>query len=164
MTNLDSTQSRFLEMAHQIVWCTAATVDTLSRPRTRVLHPIWEASSETESGLVGWVATGRTPVKTSNLEVSPYVSLNYWNDRHDTCTADCLASWRLDTVTRERVWGLFKSAPAPVGYDPSIIPGWEGPDSPTFAVLRLDPYRLRVFPGSVLLGTGGEIGTWRASR
>ena len=27
-------------------------------------------------------------------------------------------------------------------------------------VLRLEPYRLRVFPGSVLLGEGGEVLRW----
>ena len=29
------------------------------------------------------------------------------------------------------------------------------------AALRLDPWRLRVFPGSVLLGQGGDVLTWQ---
>lgn len=32
----------FVEVAHGIVWCTIATVDPLGRPRSRVMHPIWE--------------------------------------------------------------------------------------------------------------------------
>lgn len=54
-------------------------------------------------------------------------------------------------------------APEPVGYDPAIVPPWkDGPLSPAFAVLRLKPWRLRVFPGSVLLGGGGDVLTWQA--
>jgi hypothetical protein len=54
--------------------------------------------------------------------------------------------------------------PEPVGYDPAIIPPWaDGPTSEAFAVLHLQPYRLRVVPGTVLLGQGGEVLTWRGS-
>jgi hypothetical protein len=50
-----------------------------------------------------------------------------------------------------------------VGYDPGIVPDWaDGPLSPAFAGLRLMPSRLRVFPGTVLMGQGGEILTWTA--
>ena len=48
-----------------------------------------------------------------------------------------------------------------MGYDPGNIPGWDGPTSEAYAVLRLEPWRLRVFPGTVLFGQGGEILTWR---
>ncbi|TNF90056.1 MAG: pyridoxamine 5'-phosphate oxidase family protein, partial [Gammaproteobacteria bacterium] len=50
--------------------------------------------------------------------------------------------------------------PEPVGYDPSIIPGWENAASESFAVLKLDPWRLRVMPGSVLLAGEGEVLVW----
>ncbi len=48
---------------------------------------------------------------------------------------------------------MFKEGPAPVGYDPAMIPGWDCPTSPNFAALKLEPWRLRVFPGTVLMGT-----------
>lgn len=148
----------FVEMAHRIVWCTAATVDPDGRPRTRILHPIWLWE---EGRLTGWIATGQTPVKTAHLDANPYVSCNYWSTDHDTCSADCTAEWYVDDDTCTRVWDLFEHAPAPVGYDPAIIPQWaDGPTSPAFAALRLEPYRLRVFPGSVLVGGGGEVLTW----
>ena len=37
----------------------------------------------------------------------------------------------------------------PLGYDPGGIgvPGWDGPSSPAFSVLRLDPWRVRVLTG-----------------
>lgn len=149
---------RFVEMAHRITWCTAATVDVQNRPRSRILHPIWEWDGST---LTGWIATGPTPAKRAHLDHSPYVSCNYWAPSHDTCVADCRTTWALDLPTRERVWSLFAHGPEPVGYDPAIVPGWDEPASPGFAALRLDPWHLRVFPGSVLLGQGGEVHEWR---
>lgn len=149
----------FVEMAHRIVWCTASTIDGQGRPRSRILHPIWEWDGER---LSGWIATGPTPIKRADLARSPYVSLNYWAPDHDTCTADCRTQWFFDDETRTSVWNRFKDAPAPVGYDPALIPGWDAPTSDAFAALRLEPWRLRVFPGSVLLGQGGALLTWRA--
>ena len=32
----------FVEMAHRIVWASVATVDRQGRPRSRILHPIWQ--------------------------------------------------------------------------------------------------------------------------
>lgn len=32
----------FVERVHNIVWCSMATVDTRDRPRSRIVHPIWE--------------------------------------------------------------------------------------------------------------------------
>ena len=150
----------FVEMAHQIVWCAAATVDGEGRPRSRVLHPIWEWDGET---LVGWIGTGPTPTKRAHLEASPYLSANYWAPSQDTCVAECRASWCFDLETRTRIWNLFKETPQPVGYDPAIIPAWTEPASESFAVLRLDPWRLRVFPGTVLLGQGGDVLVWQES-
>jgi hypothetical protein len=158
MNDLKEVAPAFVEMAHRIVWCSAATVDAQGRPRSRVLHPIWLWDGTI---LMGWIGTGPTPVKRAHLEASPYISLNYWSPNHDTCLAECRASWAFDDETRTMVWDLFKSTPMPLGYDPAIIPGWDKPTSPSFAALRLEPWRLRVFPGSVLLGQGGQMLTWR---
>jgi hypothetical protein len=149
----------FVDMAHSIVWATVATVDAKGRPRGRILHPywVWDGAS-----LVGWVATGPTATKRAHLEASPYVSVTYWAADHDTCTAECRAEWAFDDDTRRWVWDAFKSAPPPVGYDPAIIPVWTSPTADTFAALRLEPWRLRVMPGSVLLRAEGEVLTWHA--
>lgn len=159
MSDLASVAPPFVAMAHRIVWATAATVGSDDRPRSRVLHPIWEWDG---ARLVGWIATGPTPIKRAHLDHSPHVSLNYWAPSHDTCVAECTTTWAFDMATRTRVWNLLTDAPPPVGYDPSIIPTWDGPESETFAVLRLDPWLLRVFPGTVLSGQGGEVLTWRS--
>ena len=159
MAELAKVAPAFVSMAHEIVWATVATVDPNNRPRTRIVHPIWEWDGST---LTGWVATGPTPRKRADLDHMPFVSVNYWAPSHDTCRADCATEWFFDDETRTRVWNAFKNAPPPVGYDPAMIPPWSGgPTSDAFAALRLDPVRLRVYPGTLLLGTGGELLTWR---
>ena len=108
MNELAEVAPAFVEMAHRIVWCTAATVDSQGRPRSRILHPVWRWDGE-----------------------------------------------------RLVVGDLFKGGPEPVGYDPAIVPNWVSPTSESFAAIRLDPWRLRVFPGTVLLGQGGQVLTWQ---
>ncbi len=159
MDALDEVAPAFVAMAHRIVWATVATTDPDGRPRTRVLHPIWEWD---ETSLTGWIATGPTPVKTRALDAHPYVSVTYWDASHDTCTADADAVLHTDDATCTEVWERFASAPEPVGYDPAIIPPWAGgPTSPAFAALELRPTRLRVFPGTLLLAGEGTVRTWR---
>lgn len=119
MTELSQVAPAFVEMAHSIVWCSAATVDENGRSRSRILHPIWQWDG---SQLVGWIGTSPTPIKRAHLKASPYMSLNYWTPSHDTCVADCRAEWAFDDETRTMVWNLFLNTPEPIGYDPKIIP------------------------------------------
>lgn len=158
MNSLEQTAPAFVKMAHQIVWASVATVDGNGRPRSRILHPIWQWEGDQ---LIGWIATGPTAVKRAHLQNSPYVSISYWAPTHDTCVAECHASWAFDHETRKMVWNLFLNGPKPVGYDPTIVPAWTSPAVDAFVALRLEPWRLRVFPGTVLLGQGGEVLTWQ---
>jgi general stress protein 26 len=161
IVSLADTAPEFVEVAHRIVWATAATVDPQGRPWTRVLHPIWEWDGER---LTGWVGTGPTPTKQAHLAAHPHVSLTYWHPSQDTVSAHCHASLHTDDTTCTWLWEHLAAAPEPVGYDPAIIPGWGGnPLSPAFAALRLDPWRVRVQPAAVLLeGKGEQIREWRA--
>eukprot|EP01041_Mallomonas_annulata_P016572 gene16572-34524_t len=147
-------------MAHRIVWCTAATVDPSGAPRTRVLHPIWEFDGDT---LTGWIATSPASPKAADLAHESRLSITYWAPDHDTCTADCDTVWEHGVAERTAGWQRFANGPAPVGYDPSIIPGWTAPDSPSFGILRLEPVRLRVMPGSLMMAGVGELLTWKKS-
>jgi Pyridoxamine 5'-phosphate oxidase len=158
--DIDKVGPAFIAMAHRIVWATVATADAGGRPRSRVLHPIWERTDD--GSLVGWIATSPTPLKRAHLAAHPNASVTYWAPDHDTCTAECDATWYLDDETRVRVWEWLKATPLPLGYDPAIIPAWaDGPRSSAFAVLRLDPWRLRVLPGSLMGGGTGELLVWR---
>ena len=159
MHDLRTVAEPFVAMAHRIVWCTAATVGRDGAPRTRVLHPVWELDGDR---LTGWVATSPLSPKARDLAHEPRLSLTYWAPDHDTCTADCATAWETSPAERARGWQRFVDAPEPVGYDPSIIPGWTDPDAASFGILRLEPYRLRVLPGSLLLTGQGEVLTWPA--
>jgi len=158
MQTLDTVAPAFMSMAHRIVWAIAATTDGTGRPATRVLHPIWELDGDS---LLGWIATSPASPKAAQLAAHPHLSLTYWDASHDTCTADCRAEWDTTDEGRNALWDRFKSAPAPVGYDPAIVPGWDSPTSPGFGALRLFPHRLRVMPGSLLMTGKGELLTWR---
>lgn len=159
MTTLQDIAPAFVEMAHAIVWCSAATVDAKGRPRSQVLHPIWQWDGER---LRGWIATGPTPIKRAHLAASPHISCNYWSPNQDTCVAECHAEWAFDDETCTMVWNLFRDGPAPVGYDPAMIPGWDNAASPNFAALKLRPWRLRVMPGAVLMKGEGVALVWRS--
>lgn len=148
----------FVEMAHRIVWASVATVGNRDRPRSRILHPIWQWDGKR---LTGWIATSPTPLKRAHFAAHPYASVSYWTPSHDTCVAECHAALLTDDETRRFVWDLFLNGPPPVGYDPGIVPAWTNATADAFAVIGLSPWRLRVFPGSVLLGQGGTVLVWR---
>ncbi|HWD82004.1 MAG TPA: pyridoxamine 5'-phosphate oxidase family protein [Kribbella sp.] len=140
-------QEEFVERAHRIVWCTVATAGPDGRPRSRILHPIWEY----EDGLTGWIVTRRTPVKTRHLAHAPYLSCSYWEPGHDLAVADCEAEWVDDAATRQRVWELYRDAPPPLGYDFwAVFP--DGPAGESPALLQLTPYRLRLTDVDTLSG------------
>ena len=132
-------EEEFVARVSRIVWCTVATVDRKGRPRSRILHPIWE-------GATGWIATGRNSFKARHLAGNPYVSLTYWSPEHKQIYAECKAEWEDDPGEKRRIWELSKSTPPPLGYDPAIIPDWkDGPASPDFGVLKLTPWRIELW-------------------
>jgi hypothetical protein len=159
MDSLHDTAPEFVEMAHSIVWAVVATTDTQGRPRSRVLHPIWEWDG---TSLTGWIATSPASPKAGHLAAHPEVSITYWSPTHDTCTANCFAVWEDSPEARRAGWDRFLHGPAPVGYDPSIVPSWTSPDAEAFGVLRVEPYQLRLMPGSLMLRGEGTRRSWRA--
>lgn len=159
MASLDTVAPAFVEMAHRIVWCVAGTTDPRGRPRTRVLHPLWEWDG---AQLTGWILTSPLSPKAHDIASMPRMSVTYWHPDQDTCTADCSATWQTSEHALAEAWQRFAEGPEPVGYDPSIIPQWTSPDAPAFGVLRLVPDRLRVMPGSLMTKGEGELLSWRA--
>jgi general stress protein 26 len=130
-------QEEFMKRVRRIVWCTVATVDTKSRPRSRILHPLWE-------GATGWIATGRHTLKEKHLQKNPYASLSYWDQQHEQIYAECKAEWEDSPAEKRRIWELFKNTPPPLGYDPGLFwPG--GPEDPTYGVLKLTPWRIELW-------------------
>lgn len=158
-TSLDLAAPVFRDMAHSIVWCTAATVTPSGAPSTRVLHPVWRWDG---TSLQGWIATNPGSPKGVDLAANPRVSLTYWTTNHDTCTAHCTTTWLTSDEERREGWDRFVNAPSPVGYDPSIVPGWTSPDAEAFGILHLEPTSLRVQPGKRMTAGHGELLTWSA--
>jgi len=128
----------FVRIAHRIVWCTLVTVDRQGRPRSRVVHPYWERTSD---GVTGWLFTRPTPLKRAHLARTPFVSCSYWDPAQEVAVAECAASWQDDASTRRYVWDLFSAAEEPLGYDPRILGSTDHLD-PKITVLRMVPWRL----------------------
>lgn len=141
-------EEEFIRRVHTMVLCSAATVDTQGRPRSRVLHPIWE-------GATGWIGTHRNSFKARHLANNPYISLAYIADPNNPVYADCRAEWVDDAAVKQHVWDLFKNAPPPLGYDPGTTFSMD-----EFGVLKLTPWRIDIvsFP-SVSHDAGTR--TWR---
>jgi general stress protein 26 len=136
-------EAEFMRRVAKTVWCTMATVDSRGRPRTRLIHPIWEGST-------GYIGTGRHSLKEKHLAKNPNVSFTYWDPDHEQVYIDATAEWLDDPADRRRIWELYRSTPPPLGYDPGMI--WrEGPESEDFGVLKLTPRRIELFSLSQLV-------------
>lgn len=152
-----SVAERFVAVAHRIVYCTLATVDRRGRPRSRLVHPVWEIRDGALSGVVG---TRRTALKVAHLAHAPHVSCSYWDPAHDIAVAECCARWIDDPGELERAWARMASAAAPVGYDPATI--WpDGPLGGEFAAIALEPWRVSVATAAEL-ARGERAAVWRA--
>lgn len=145
-------EKRFVELAHTIVYCTAATTDRLGRPRSRITHPVWELP--VGGGLVGWLTTRSATPKTAQLRHNPYLSCSYWRENHDVAVAECAATIVTDPAERERVWAFLAATPPPVGFDPVALYG-VGPQDPKMTLVRMDPWLLRFASGAALAASGG---------
>lgn len=119
------------------VWCTMATIDTAGRPRTRIIHPIWEGST-------GFIATGRHSLKEKHLAGNPMTSFTYWDPVHEQVYIEARAEWLDDPADKQRIWNLYKNTPPPLGYDPQMI--WRGGVAdPDLGILKLTPWRIELW-------------------
>jgi hypothetical protein len=137
------------EIVGRIVWSVVSTVDRAGRPRSRVMHPVWDFAA-----MAGVVGTRRTPVKVAHLAGQSALTCAYWSPEHDTAFLDCEAEWVPEEELGE-AWAALSE-----GYDPlTVWPGGAG--SADFAALRLRPYRVQVMRASAL-ATGESVPMWAA--
>jgi hypothetical protein len=125
----------FSERVQKMVWCNVATIDGQGRPRSRILHPLWQ-------GPIGWITTRRGSPKERHLAEHPFVSLAYIADVVRPVYVDCSATWIEDLTTKQEIWRLLQATPPPLGFDPAPIYG--SVDSPQFGLLKLIPWRIEV--------------------
>ena len=65
-------EANFIERAHRMVWCDMATVGPNGRPRTRIVHPVWEGDTACMTSLrVGPKPTTSTAIPSSHWRMSP---------------------------------------------------------------------------------------------
>lgn len=134
-----------------VVWCTLATVGPDGRPRTRVVHPVWDWDAG-----VGWITRRGTPLQRRHLEHQPAVSCGWWSPSHHVAHVDALATW-VPEEEKQAVWDRCSAEPEPLGFDPSpMFP--DGPSGVGFAPIRLEPYRVRV------VRVGEQPVLWSADR
>ncbi len=130
----------FLDRVSSIVWPSVVTIDTKGRPRSRMLHPMWEI---TDDGPTGWIATGRESLKAKHLAGNSFVSVTYWDPRHEQVMAECDTEWVDDMDEKQRLWDLFKATPEPYGYDLGAF--WKDANDPTYGLLKLKPWRIEMW-------------------
>jgi uncharacterized pyridoxamine 5'-phosphate oxidase family protein len=135
-----SLESDFLRFVQEVVICTVTTVDTAGKPRSRILHPIWEV---VDGQPVGWIFTTPSPVKAKHLAANPHVALSYAAPTGQSVLAQCTAAWVPDAATKKHVYDLINNTPEPVGFDMNLF-GIDSAEHPAFHALRLDPTLIQV--------------------
>jgi general stress protein 26 len=127
--------AEFIERAHRMVWCDMATVGPIGRPRTRIVHPVWE-------GDTAWMTSLRVGPKGDDIDRNPLVSLAYVSDPVKPAYAECVASWVDDREERIEIWKRIAAIPGPLGYDAETM--FESYDAPNLTMLRLRPWKIRL--------------------
>lgn len=135
----------FVERAHGATYCSLSTVDRKGRPRSRLVHPLWD-------GTTGWVTSRRTTPKAQHLAANPHVSCTYISDLARPVTVDGIAEWVDDEATRRWFWEWAKTVPAPAGFDPNTIFPIDSPDS---GLLKITATRI-----TLLDLVGGDSVRW----
>ena len=161
MDSLETVAPAFVDMAHQIVWATAATVNSAGEPATRILHPIWEWDGDNAARLdrhLAAVAQGQAPGAAADdvvdvLAAEPrhlHGPLPHRVGRH--------AGGARGVVGRASARHPNRSATCPRSF-----PRGTSPAAPAFGALELDPVAIRVMEGSKMAGGDGLLLEWRAS-
>ena len=147
-------QEEFLARVSRAVYCSLATVDRQNRPRSRILHPIWDFSPAGPlDGPIGWIISWPESHKARHLAHNPAVSLAYIADSQKPVYVDGSAAWVDVPEEKQRIWDLYKTTPPPLGFDPQ--PHYGSIDHPHFGLLRVNPWRVE------LGNLGGEAQVWR---
>lgn len=141
-------QAEFMHRAQQAVYCNVATVDQKGRPRSRVMHVVWD-------GPMGWVITWPQSYKAKHLAHNPHVSLAYISNPLKPIYAECTAAWVTDPQEQWRIWNLHKAIPPPLGFDPT--PHYSSIEGQYFGLLQFTPWRIE------LAELGKDSVVWRLS-
>ena len=146
VSDFSEIQQEFMRRVQAAVYCSMATVDRGDRPRSRVIHAVWD-------GPVGWLITWPESHKAKHLRRNPYVSLAYFHEPKQPVYVDALAEWITDEAEQLHVWKIHQQIPPPLGFDPE--PHYGSIHHHYFGLLRFTPWRIE------LRNLGGEPVIWR---
>ena len=149
ISRFEDIQVEFMQRAQQAVYCNVATVDSKGRPRSRVMHLVWD-------GAIGWVITWPESHKAKQLANNPHVSIAYIAQPLKPVYVDCVAAWVNETDEKLRIWELHKTLPPPLGFDPT--PHYGTIEHKYFGLLRFNPWRIE------LAELGKESLIWRPGK
>ncbi len=146
VARFEDLQAEFMARVSQAVYSAMATVDRQNRPRSRIMHPIWD-------GPIGWAISWPASHKANHLAHNPAVSLAYIADRNKPVYVDGVAEWIDAAGEKLRIWDLYKTTPPPLGFDPQ--PHYGSIDHMYYGLLRITPRRIE------LGNLNGEPLIWR---
>jgi general stress protein 26 len=141
-------QEEFFARVQEAVYCNMATIDRKKRPRSRIMHPVWD-------GPMGWVISWPGSHKAKHLKNNPYVSLAYIQNTKKPVYVDAIADWIDHVDEKQRIWKIYKETPPPLGFDPE--PHYGSIYHQYFGLLQLTPWRIE------LGNLQGEPVIWRSS-
>jgi general stress protein 26 len=148
VTSFDDIRDEFLGYVQAFVYCNMATIAPNNRPRSRIVHPVWEED------MTGWILSIPDLPKAKHLDHCPYVSLAYFaHDIKHPVYLECVAQFVTDRDVHLHVWDTLKRLPPPMGFDPE--PHYGSIDNPHWGVIRLEPYRIELYE------LHGETRIWR---
>ena len=146
VSHFSEIKEEFMARVTNAIYCNMATIDRKARPRSRVIHPVWEEQT-------GWLISWPQSHKAKHLQHNPHVSLAYIQDKERPVYVDCVATWITERADLERVWTVHKQIPPPLGFDPT--PHYGTIDHRYYGVLRFTPWRIE------LANLMGESRIWR---
>jgi uncharacterized pyridoxamine 5'-phosphate oxidase family protein len=135
-THFKDIQTEFMERAQRVVYCNMATVDLKGRPRSRIIHAIWNEEP------IGWVITAPGSPKLRHLANNPHVSLAYIGQMEKPIYIEATASWVESDDEKWRIWEFIKSVPEPMGFDPG--PSYGDIHHKYFGLLCFTPWRIEL--------------------
>lgn len=133
VATFEQIQEEFMARAQKAVYCNVATVDRQGRPRSRVMHLVWE-------GPIGLVITWPESHKARHLAANPHVSLAYISEPEKPVYVEATAAWVTEKDEQLRIWELYKTIP--LGFD--LTPHYGTIGHKYFGILRFTPWRFEL--------------------
>ena len=133
VSNFVELQSEFMARVQRAVYCNVATVDPRGRPRSRVMHLVWD-------GPIGLVITWPESPKARHLSQNPHVSIAYISEPTRPVYVECTAAWVTERSEQLRIWELYKTIP--LGFD--LTPHYGTIEHKHFGILQFTPWRVEL--------------------